>query len=179
MYFYPAHKPPPPSGRRRLILQLEILRLSLFKPLGYLPLKCLPQTWTARINDRHTSYFAEAPCFLALQRWSSSAYRYRREHLSASRWAPPLTDNEVMLYSIKWHWKGGCNHERKCCIPRIKPPPPLHFVLRLRLQKGRGVFARHYGKCQYRLSQSHFGARSAQFSQKYMSRRVFEKILCS
>ena len=52
--------------------------------------------------------------------------------------APPPTDNEVMLYQ-----KGGCNHERNCCIPCISYP--VHFVLRLRLKGGGGVFARHYG----------------------------------
>jgi len=31
------------------------------------PLKCVPQTRTARINDGHASYFAEAPCLLAPQ----------------------------------------------------------------------------------------------------------------
>ena len=55
------------------------------KPLACLLLKCLPRTRTARSNDGHARYFAEAPCFLAPQRWSSLAYRWRREHLSASR----------------------------------------------------------------------------------------------
>ena len=31
-------------------------------PLDCLPLKCLLRTRTARINDGHVSYFAEAPC---------------------------------------------------------------------------------------------------------------------
>ena len=38
------------------------------KPLGCLPLKCLPQTGTTRINDGHASYFVKAPCFFAPQR---------------------------------------------------------------------------------------------------------------
>ena len=49
------------------------------------------------------------------------------------------TENEVMLYSIMWHWKGGRNCERKCCIPlfyKPPPPPPLRFVLSLMLPKG-------------------------------------------
>ena len=37
------------------------------KPLGCPLLKCLPRTRTARINNGHASYFAEASCFLALQ----------------------------------------------------------------------------------------------------------------
>ena len=43
---------------------VKILRWSLFKPVGCLSLKCLPQTRTARIKDRHASYFTEVPCFL-------------------------------------------------------------------------------------------------------------------
>ena len=46
-------------------------------------------------------------------------------------WPPPPTDNEVMLYR-----NGGHNCTNK---------PSLCFVLRLRLQKGGGVFAGHYG----------------------------------
>ena len=47
------------------------------KPLGSLLLKCSPRTRTAHSNDGHTSYVTEAPCFLAPQRWSSSAPRIR------------------------------------------------------------------------------------------------------
>ena len=114
LYFYPAHKPPPP--RRRLIPQSKYW---LFKPLGCLLLECLPRTRTARINDGHASYFAGAPCFLAPQSWSSST------------WSPPPTNNEVMLYG-----KRGRNRERNCRIPRISPPA---FLYRLTLQK-RGVY---------------------------------------
>jgi len=64
------HISPPPQKTTHTHPTVKIL----FKPLGYLPLKCLQQTWTTRINDGHASYFAKAPCFLALQRWSSSAY---------------------------------------------------------------------------------------------------------
>ena len=46
---------------------VEILRSSLFKPLGCLLLRCLPRMQTTRSNDEHASYFAEAPCFLALR----------------------------------------------------------------------------------------------------------------
>ena len=55
--------------------EVEILRLSLFKPLGCLLLKCLPRTRTARSNDGHASYFAEAPCFLALPLASGASLR--------------------------------------------------------------------------------------------------------
>ena len=55
--------------------EVKILRLSLYKSLSCLLLKCLPWTRTARSNDGHASYFAEAPCFLDPQRWSSAAYR--------------------------------------------------------------------------------------------------------
>ena len=55
------------------------------KPFGCLLLKCLPWTWTTHSNNGHANYFVEAPCFLVPQRWSSSAYRLRRKHLSASR----------------------------------------------------------------------------------------------
>ena len=60
------------------------------------------------------------------------------------------TNDEIILYSIMSHRKGGRNLEKKCCILRISPtsiPPTLRFVLRpLRLQKGGGgVFAGHYG----------------------------------
>ena len=52
---------------------------------------------------------------------------------------PPPTDNEVMLYPIMLHWKGGHNRERKCRILCISPPPAsLCSVLMLRLQKGGG-----------------------------------------
>ena len=50
------------------------IEIYLPKPLGCLPLKCLLRTRTAHINDGHTSFFAEAPCFLTPQRWSSLAY---------------------------------------------------------------------------------------------------------
>ena len=40
------------------------MRLSLFKPLVCIMLKCLPQPWTTHSNNGHASYFAEAPCFL-------------------------------------------------------------------------------------------------------------------
>ena len=58
---------------------------------------------------------------------------------------PPPTDNEVMLYSIMWHRKGGHKCERKCHILCLYKPT-MCFVLRLRLQKrGRGgVFAGDY-----------------------------------
>ena len=56
--FYPVHKPPLP--RKRLILQSKYY---LANPLGCLPLKCLPWTWTAHIKDGHASYFEKAPCF--------------------------------------------------------------------------------------------------------------------
>ena len=46
------------------------------------------------------------------QRWSSSAYLERREHLFTSRSA--LGPHPHMLYR-----KGGRNHERNWCIPRI------------------------------------------------------------
>ena len=64
---------------------VEILRLSHFKPFGCLLLKCLPQAQTTCSNDRHASYFAQAPCFFAPQCWSSSVYYSRWEHLSTSR----------------------------------------------------------------------------------------------
>ena len=57
--------------------------------------------------------------------------------------SPPCTQPRQWGHAL-WHWKGGRNRERKCRIPHISPPPPTHFVLRLRLQKG-GVFAGHYG----------------------------------
>ena len=46
---------------------LNVCRLikSLFKPLCCLLLNSLPRTRTARRNNGHASYFAEAPCFLA------------------------------------------------------------------------------------------------------------------
>ena len=45
-------------------------------------------------------------------------------------WPPPPTDNEVMLY-----WNRGRNRKRNCGIRYISPPP-LRFVLTLRLQRG-------------------------------------------
>ena len=122
------------------------------KPLGCLMLKCLPvpRTRTACSNDGYANYFAEAP--------SSSAYRSRREHLSASRFAlaprppPPRRNfytvrfkvsvvewrgkNEASIHRSAKHFsiEGGRNRERKRRIPRIAPPP-LRFVLTLRLQK--------------------------------------------
>ena len=72
--FIPRTSPPPP--RRRLIPQSKYWDYYyLPKPLGCQPLKCLLQTRTACINDGHTSYFAEAPCFLAPQRWSLLAHQ--------------------------------------------------------------------------------------------------------
>ena len=53
-----------------------------------------------------------------------------RRHLALGLHPPPTNNNGVMLYR-----KGGRNRERNCRIPRISPPP-LRFVLRLRLQKG-------------------------------------------
>ena len=47
---------------------------SLFKPLSYLLFKFILQMQTAHSNDGHVSYFAEAPCILAPQCWSSPAY---------------------------------------------------------------------------------------------------------
>ena len=67
--FIPRISPPPPeedSSRNRFLYLTS-------KPLGCLPLKCLLRTRTARINNGHTSYFAEASCFLDPQRWSSLA----------------------------------------------------------------------------------------------------------
>ena len=107
-----AHKPP-----RRILL---------FKSLG-----CLPRTQTARINDGHASYFAEVPCFLAPQDWSSSGASGASLHLVLGLHPPPI-DNGVILYR-----KGGRNRVRKkLSHPAYKPPPPPHFVLRLRLQRG-------------------------------------------
>ena len=57
----------------------------------------------------------------------------RRSRLRAR--PPPPTDNEVILY---WYRKGGRNRERNRRILCISPPP-LRFVLRLRLQKGWGL----------------------------------------
>ena len=52
--------------------------------------------------------------------------------------------NEIMLYSIMWHRKGGHNHKRKCRISRLYKPP-LHFVVSLtKCCKRRGIFAGHY-----------------------------------
>ena len=80
----PQIRPPPCVFRTKSCWGIFIPRISpqpqkkththptveiLFKPLGCLPLKCLPRTWTARIKDGHASY--------------------RREHLSASRSATP------------------------------------------------------------------------------------------
>ena len=62
---------------------VEILRLSLSKPLGCLLLKCLPQMRTTRSNDGCARYLAEVPCFLTHKRWNSSAYCKHWEHLSA------------------------------------------------------------------------------------------------
>ena len=72
-WVHPGHKLiphiRPPLPRRRLIPQSKYCDpFYLPKPLGCLPLKCLLQTRFARINDGHTSYFAEAPWFLAPQR---------------------------------------------------------------------------------------------------------------
>ena len=65
--------------------------------------------------------------------------------LCLALWLPPPTDNEVMLYR-----EGGHNHERNCRIPRLYKPP-LHFVLRLRLQKvGRICGTLRYSITQYR-----------------------------
>ena len=69
--FIPHISPTPPSEEYS-----SCSRNINIKPLGCLPLKCLPWTRTARINDGHASYFAEVPSFLALQCWRLSAYRY-------------------------------------------------------------------------------------------------------
>ena len=66
-------RPAPVVPNKKTHPAVKILRSSLFKPLGCLPLKCLPQTRTARINDGHASYFTEVPCFLTPKHWSSSA----------------------------------------------------------------------------------------------------------
>ena len=103
-YFYPAHKPPSP--RRKLIPQV---RLSLFKPLSCLLLRLASSPPNAEARQ-------PAPSFGSM-------------HLSASHstLGPHTpTNNVVMLYSNRWHWKGEYNHRRKCCIPRISPRCALY-----------------------------------------------------
>ena len=60
--FIPCISPLPEEDLSRS-LNIEIK--FIIKSLSRLLLKCLPRTWTARSNDVHASYLAEAPCFLA------------------------------------------------------------------------------------------------------------------
>ena len=116
-----------------------MLRLSLFKSLSCLPLKCLPQTRTGGINDEQASYFVEASCFLVLQHCIKLVSLPLASRASFHLTLGP--DNEVMLYGTR----RGHNHERKCRIPRISPPPPPPaFCTKAKIAKGGGVFVGHY-----------------------------------
>ena len=112
------------------------------KPLGCLPLNCLLRTRTARINDGHASYFAEAPCFLAplttLKLFSLPVASGASLRLALGPHPPP-----TMRSCFIGTGRGGII-AREIIASHVQAPP-LRFVLRLRLQRGGGIFARHYG----------------------------------
>ena len=89
--------------------------------IPHLSLGCLQRTQTARINDRYASYFAEVPCFLDPQDWSSSGASGASLRLVLGLHPPPI-DNGVILYR-----KGGRNRVRKkLSHPAYKPPHILY-----------------------------------------------------
>ena len=84
-------------------------------------------------------------CNLEILRLSRTYTIVFRKYAPLTRKPPPPTDNEVMLYSIMWHWKGGCNRERNCHITCISSPV---FCTKAKVSKGGGgayVFGGHYG----------------------------------
>ena len=90
-----------PHPRRRLIL-IPQSKYYLSHALGCLPLKCLQQTWTARLTMD------------MLVLWAS----FRLTLSDALHLVP--TPHRQWLHARK----GGRNRERNCCILRIRPPPP-------------------------------------------------------
>ena len=145
-YFYPMHKPPTPQKKTHP--ELEILRLILFKPLGCLLLVSTTnadrphQLWTT-METPATSWKCPASSHLNTEARQPTPSVRSSSPPRILRSAPTTTNDEVMLYSIMLHRKGGRNRKKKCHIPCITPP--LCFVLRLRLQReGRICWALRY-----------------------------------
>ena len=93
----------------------------LTRVYGTLRRALIPRTRTVRSNNGHAYSFAEAPCFLAPQRWSSSAYCSRREHLSASRsmlgpHRPKRKKMSPRHYSLDWTRHICANNQSKLAM---------------------------------------------------------------
>ena len=116
--------------------------------LGCLPLKCLLQIRTARINNGSSATSRKCPTFLPLKRWSSSA--------SGASLLLALGDASCLAPTPcrQWGhvWEGVITREN---VPsHVHISPPLCFVLKLRLQKGRHICGTlYYGRIKWTVKQ--------------------------